>query len=550
MENHCSVEQQRVLAHHLTCILGDKLLQNALEGRSVGGGLPSPEDLKGKILLKGKKIGGLGASVSAVGEDSPVGDVSEEDERLEMEEENHHDDTLRRKAKVPTPHSLVSPLCVCPAQLRFAWRRVRSRGAAGWQQPRLNMGGATAGGRWPNEEMGAERDPPSASGDDAREREREAERWRDACPLAAGLIRLRSQPQGGSIFPPSRWVMRSSTSGSKPAERSSDSKASITRAVPSTHGLPKNSELRVVKVVAEDGSSNVVAPKLWNLLADHRTPAEKSSNERLSKELSDCVVYCKSVRFSSFKHARIHSKFYEISSFTEFKAKKHMKEAGADFVHHNSRQLTRIYPSGFRTDSSNFNPQEMWSVGCQIVALNFQTAGVEMDLNDGLFGQNGRCGYVLKPLFMRSAEKQFDPEHPQMLDRSGPLTLAVQVISGQQLPKVNQKEGSIVDPLVRVELHGVPLDQAKLETHHIENNGFNPIWDETLKFTVHVPELALVRFVVEDYDKTSKNDFVGQFTLPFSCIQQGYRHIHLLSKDGTKIPPSSLFVHIRITQRT
>uniref|UniRef100_A0A4W4FRM3 Phosphoinositide phospholipase C n=1 Tax=Electrophorus electricus TaxID=8005 RepID=A0A4W4FRM3_ELEEL len=355
MENHCSVEQQRVLAHHLTCILGDKLLQNALEGRSVSGGLPSPEDLKGKILLKGKKIGGLGASVSAV----------------------------------------VDPLTRVP-----------------------------------------------------------------------------------------------------------------------------------------------------------RVPCVQSSNERLSKELSDCVVYCKSVRFSSFKHARIHSKFYEISSFTEFKAKKHMKEAGADFVHHNSRQLTRIYPSGFRTDSSNFNPQEMWSVGCQIVALNFQTAGVEMDLNDGLFGQNGRCGYVLKPLFMRSAEKQFDPEHPQMLDRSGPLTLTIQVISGQQLPKVNQKEGSIVDPLVRVELHGVPLDQAKLETHHIENNGFNPIWDETLKFTVHVPELALVRFVVEDYDKTSKNDFVGQFTLPFSCIQQGYRHIHLLSKDGTKIPPSSLFVHIRITQRT
>lgn len=51
--------------------------------------------------------------------------------------------------------------------------------------------------------------------------------------------------------------------------------------------------------------------------------------------------------------------------------------------------------------------------------------------------------------------------------------------------------------------------------------GFNPIWNDMLNFTVHVPELALVRFVVEDYDKTSKNDFVGQYTLPFSCLQQG-----------------------------
>lgn len=107
--------------------------------------------------------------------------------------------------------------------------------------------------------------------------------------------------------------------------------------------------------------------------------------------------------------------------------------------------------------------------------------------------------------------------------------------------------------------------------------GFNPVWHDTLQFTIHVPELALVRFVVEDYDKTSKNDFVGQFTLPFICIQPGtspfhqmhqkcilrgadvetkhvfcfligYRHIHLLSKDGTSIPPSSLFVHVRITK--
>uniref|UniRef100_A0A673A8J7 Phosphoinositide phospholipase C n=1 Tax=Sphaeramia orbicularis TaxID=375764 RepID=A0A673A8J7_9TELE len=273
----------------------------------------------------------------------------------------------------------------------------------------------------------------------------------------------------------------------------------------------------------------------------------QKSKQRLSKELSDCVVYCKSVHFNSFKHSRIHSKFYEVASFTESKARKHMREAGAEFVHHNARQLTRVYPSGFRTDSSNFNPQEMWNAGCQIVALNFQTAGEGMDLNDGLFSVNSCCGYVLKPSFMRDPEKRFDPDTPQKRDGYRPLVLTIQVISGQQLPKVNIKEGSIVDPLVRVEIHGVPMDQAKQETRYIENNGFNPVWYDTLRFSVHTPELAMVRFVVEDYDKTSKNDFVGQYTLPMSCMQQGYRHIHLLSKDGTSIPPSSLFVHIRIS---
>ncbi|XP_039979082.1 1-phosphatidylinositol 4,5-bisphosphate phosphodiesterase delta-4 isoform X2 [Xiphias gladius] len=369
IENHCSVEQQRVMAQHLNNILGDKLLKSTLDSKAPIG-LPSPEDLKGKILLKAKKIDGLEENFNGIGEDSLTGEVSDEDEVAEIDEDNLHRESVRRRVK---------------------------------------------------------------------------------------------------------------------------------------------------------------------------------SKQHLSKELSDYVVYCKSVHFSSFKHSRIHSKFYEVASFTESKARKHLREAGAEFVHHNSRQLTRVYPSGFRTDSSNFNPQEMWNAGCQIVALNFQTAGEGMDLNDGLFSQNGCCGYILKPSFMREVENRFDPEMPQKRDGYQPVILNIQVISGQQLPKVNIKEDSIVDPLVRVEIHGVPRDQAKQETRYIENNGFNPVWYDTLRFTIHTPDLAIVRFVVEDYDKTSKNDFVGQYTLPFSCMQQGYRHIHLLSKDGTSIPPSSLFVHIRIT---
>lgn len=72
-----------------------------------------------------------------------------------------------------------------------------------------------------------------------------------------------------------------------------------------------------------------------------------------------------------------------------------------EFVQHTKRFLTRIYPSGIRVDSSNFNPQDMWNCGCQIVALNYQSVGPMMDLNIGRFAQNGGCGYVLKPAVMR-----------------------------------------------------------------------------------------------------------------------------------------------------
>lgn len=42
-----------------------------------------------------------------------------------------------------------------------------------------------------------------------------------------------------------------------------------------------------------------------------------------------------------------------------------------------------------------------------------------------------------------------------------------------------------------------------------------------MQFTVQVPDLAMVRFVVEDYDAASHNDFIGQYTLPFTSIQNG-----------------------------
>ena len=34
--------------------------------------------------------------------------------------------------------------------------------------------------------------------------------------------------------------------------------------------------------------------------------------------------------------------------------------------------------------------------------------------------------------------------------------------------------------------------------------GFNPRWDTEFEFVVAVPDLALVRFMVEDYDSSSK----------------------------------------------
>ncbi|XP_052451825.1 1-phosphatidylinositol 4,5-bisphosphate phosphodiesterase delta-1a isoform X1 [Carassius gibelio] len=296
----------------------------------------------------------------------------------------------------------------------------------------------------------------------------------------------------------------------------------------------------------EDVDSVSEEDEAAELKEGEQKPKENSSKKiKLAKELSDLVIYCKSVHFSNFEDSRDNQAFYEMASFKESKAMNLAENSATAFIHHNMDKLSRIYPGGSRTDSSNYNPVPLWNAGCQIVALNFQTPGKEMDLNQARFLPNGKCGYILKPEFQRDPASQFDPRNLRVGPWLKRKILHVMIISAQQLPKINKdKEKSIVDPQVRVEIYGVPDDNASKQTHHIDNNGFNPQWNTKFQFTIHVPELALVRFVVEDYDAASHNDLIGLYTLPFTSIQNGYRHVPLLTKTGNLIPSAGLFVHI------
>ncbi|KAG7506238.1 1-phosphatidylinositol 4,5-bisphosphate phosphodiesterase delta-3-A-like [Solea senegalensis] len=311
--------------------------------------------------------------------------------------------------------------------------------------------------------------------------------------------------------------------------------------------IPHLGQLDKTGSSASFSSSSEDELAMGNKNTPKRDPARVCS--KLSPELSELVVYCRSVPFCGFENTAEKAPD-EMSSFSESDALRLIKDYGKFFVRHNSRQLSRIYPSGQRLQSSNYDPQEMWNGGCQMVALNFQTAGEQMDLNQGRFLPNGHCGYILKPSFMCTPTSNFNPENTGGGPGHIPTQLIIRIISAQQLPKINtEKASSIVDPQVWVEIHGAAIDNARNKTQRIDNNGFNPRWDCTLSFQLQVPELALVRFVVEDHDHTAKNDFVGQYTLPFTSLRTGYRHVHLFKADGSSLSPATLFVHIKVKRR-
>ena len=53
-------------------------------------------------------------------------------------------------------------------------------------------------------------------------------------------------------------------------------------------------------------------------------------------------------------------------------------------------QFLRLYPKGSRIKSSNYDPVSVWTCGVQMVALNYQTPDLPMQLNQARFLTNGR----------------------------------------------------------------------------------------------------------------------------------------------------------------
>lgn len=109
-----------------------------------------------------------------------------------------------------------------------------------------------------------------------------------------------------------------------------------------------------------------------------------------------------------------------------------------------------------------------------MVSLNFQTADLPMQLNQGKFEYNGNCGYLLKPDFMRRADRSFDPFAESPVDGVIAAQCSVQVIAGQFLS--DKKVGTYVE----VDMYGLPTDTIRKEfrTRMVPSNGLNPVYNE------------------------------------------------------------------------
>jgi len=222
---------------------------------------------------------------------------------------------------------------------------------------------------------------------------------------------------------------------------------------------------------------------------------------------------------------------HHMHSFNDSKVSQRLCRQGIEnignWMKYNSSRMSRLYPSGLRYKSSNFNPLLGWSTGSQLIALNFQTTDEFMHVNHGRFRQYGGCGYIPRPI-------------TSFLSRNGTISrdrevlLKIRVMSGSRLPKPHGTySGDCISPYVKVSVHDVTIDKVgarevtkTCKTQAIKGNGLNPFWDhhDFFEFIIKRKSVAILLFTVHN---ESDDAFIACSSIPISCLRLGYRSVKL-----------------------
>lgn len=306
---------------------------------------------------------------------------------------------------------------------------------------------------------------------------------------------------------------------------------------------------------------------------------------KIIKSLGDLGVYTRGFKFQSFTlpESKGHNHVFSLAERRFETLCKH-PDTKAQLEKHNMRYLMRVYPSGYRIHSTNPDPLVFWRRGVQMVALNWQTYDLPMQMNEAMFASGSdKLGYVLKPRELRESlsiqEEISEPSiHGLGRIQKKLIRFSVDIISAQQLPRPRGvAPDATLDPYVEIELFSAE-DQGKgvasgeggsdasarngmsgigsphrRRTHVVHANGFNPIFNDSFKLSLETkyPSLVFVRWTVwnspdgRNFNTNPNADPLATFTAKLSSLEQGFRHLRLYDHNGDQFNCAALFCKIK-----
>ncbi|KAG8724218.1 Phospholipase C, partial [Ceratobasidium sp. 423] len=269
---------------------------------------------------------------------------------------------------------------------------------------------------------------------------------------------------------------------------------------------------------------------------------------KMSRSLADLLVYTVGVKFRGL-NKKEHYTVEQMFSLSEKTANKVLKDNCTGLVKHCRTNLVRLYPNGTRVSSTNYEPARYWAAGVQLVAMNWQTIDLGNMMNQSMFMRNGKAGYLLKPEALRVKDKD-------LLAKRVDYVLEITIISAQQIPRKRDENGreiikdGVVDPLVEVSLHTPDINAGPrtYRTTAIPNNGFNPVWEETVSipFTCVADMWDLIFLRLAVMDDGEDDEPLAVYCSPLGSLRKGYRHLPLHDLQFSQYLFSTLFVHISL----
>ncbi|KAK4720058.1 hypothetical protein R3W88_018396 [Solanum pinnatisectum] len=318
------------------------------------------------------------------------------------------------------------------------------------------------------------------------------------------------------VFPSPNKLMKRILISTKPPPKNSPEESDNSKISPTQRGRSENGlNNHIQQIQLEEGDEDEV-PKYRDLIAIHATKHKGGMENFGSHGSSNKVGRC---------------------SMNELALEDAVAEHSHQLIRFTQRNILRVYPKGARVDSSNYDPLIAWLRGAQMVAFNMQGYGRFLWMMQGFFRANGGCGYVKKPDFLLSSDGVCDEVFNS---KALPVkkTLKVKIYMGEgwraDFHFRHFDYCSPPDFYVRVGMVGVPADANKMRKTKTVNDQWIPIWNdnEEFEFPIRVPELALLRIDVKDYDPSGEDEFAGQTCLPVSELRTGIRCVPLYNRRG------------------